>query len=159
MAGNNKPRIKNKINTPIPAPGITLCDTGTGVGVEVTVAVGVTDGVAVSGIKVAVEVEVAVGVFEGVLVAVSVGVCVKVGGTGVAVFLGTPPPSCPPPDSGGQGVTAPVESGTPQSCAATDRLGTKLIPRPMEIKTNKPIHARRFTFSSLFRVHLPAQLI
>lgn len=159
MAGNNKPRIKNKISAPIPAPGKTLCVKGTGVGVKVNVAVGMTDEVAVSGMKVAVEVAVAVGVLEGVLVAVFVGVCVKVGGSGVAVLLRMTPPSCPPPDSGGQGVTAPVESGTPQSCAATDRLGTKLIPRPMEIKTNNPIHARRFTFSSLFRVHLPAQLI
>ncbi|MCL4270093.1 MAG: hypothetical protein KJZ72_11135 [Anaerolineales bacterium] len=108
--------IKNKISTPIPAPGKTLCDKGTGVGVDVEVAVGVTEGVMVSGIIVAVGVADEVGVFVGLSVAVEVGVDVKVGGMDVAVRRRLTGPSCSSSSpAGGQGVTPPAASGVPHA--------------------------------------------
>jgi hypothetical protein len=87
--GKKIPRINNKINRPIPAPGNTDEVTLGGVGVNVGVTVGVLVGVSVM-VDVAVAVDVAVEVEVGVDVEVDVGVAVHVGGrvwVGLGVFF------------------------------------------------------------------------
>ncbi len=122
------PTMSNKINAPIPIPGIHADAPRGGTGV----AVGVTLGVFVGGSAVWVDVE--VGVDEGVEVDVGVseGVKVKVGGMalGRGVFLISF-------SVVGQGITPPAAS-TQSSCALTLNCGDKNKinrPIPNKIKT------------------------
>jgi hypothetical protein len=82
--GKKIPRINNRINRPIPAPGSTAMAIPGGVGVNVGVTVGV-----LVGVLVAVDVAVAVGVVVEVAVEVAVTVKVALGGmfVGRGVFL------------------------------------------------------------------------
>jgi hypothetical protein len=110
--GKKIPRINNKINRPIPAPGSTAIAIPGGVGVNVGVTVGV-----LVGVLVAVDVAVAVGVVVEVAVAVEVGVMVNValGGmfVGRGVFLAGSLVD-------GHTIGSPVAGSTHVLCAFTD---------------------------------------
>jgi hypothetical protein len=121
--GKKIPRINNKINNPIPAPGNTAEVTLGGVGVKVGVTVEVLVGVSVT-------VDVAVAVGEGVFVevAVEVGVTVNValGGTivGRGVFLAG--------SLVGHAMGRPVAGSTHVLCALTGECEVRSrVSRPM----------------------------